>query len=80
MFARALAVDYELDVGGRGWEAFQGAVRIRNRIMHPKHVSDLEITDEELGHVHRAAAWYKESTLLLYSLQQRESGVEYAKK
>jgi hypothetical protein len=71
--AWVLGSDYELDVRGNGWAAFRQAVTIRNRLMHPKCVKDLDVTEEDLKHVRVAVAWYKKSTLELGMSWQKEN-------
>lgn len=53
-FRRPNPVDY----AGTGWQAFRNAHEVRNRITHPKRISDLTISDEELHDIRSAAAWF----------------------
>ena len=39
---------YNLEVGGRGWQAFLAAQAVRNRITHPKTCEDFSISDIEI--------------------------------
>jgi len=64
--AKAFRSGYELNVGGSGWESFRKAVDIRNRIVHPKCLSDLEVTEEDIEHIRAAVAWYQKSALDLF--------------
>lgn len=50
-----------VDYAGRGWGDFKAAVRIRNRVVHPKRVSDLQIAPSELAVVDRAIGWFRKS-------------------
>ncbi|MFA9480471.1 hypothetical protein ACERK3_19565 [Phycisphaerales bacterium AB-hyl4] len=49
--------DFKFDSGGQGWESFKEALAIRNRITHPKKVSDLQIDDDELDTCIDAHQW-----------------------
>jgi hypothetical protein len=42
-----------------GWNEFKKAVRIRNRITHPKSASDLDISDEDTKTVEAASEWFQ---------------------
>ena len=44
-------------IEGAGWDAFQNAIRIRNRITHPKTDTDVTISDNDFGLVKSALNW-----------------------
>lgn len=46
------------DYSGRGWQAMQEVVRLRNRLTHPKTVSDLEVSGSDLKKVDEAEVWF----------------------
>ncbi len=46
IFARAHGVVERPDYSEPGWQAFQTAARVRNRVTHPKVTADLDIADE----------------------------------
>lgn len=58
MYMRDLPAAFEIDRGGRGWQSFIQALSIRHRVTHPRRVADLEISDDEMKHVHGAYAWF----------------------
>lgn len=49
----------------RGWASFKKSIVIRNRLMHPKHVSDLTVTDQEIADVGDARTWYKDAIVAM---------------
>lgn len=53
-----LTLDFNLDASGKGWESYKKAVKIRNRITHPKNISDLNISKEEMSTVREAFMWF----------------------
>ncbi|MCX6901473.1 MAG: hypothetical protein NT105_22565 [Verrucomicrobia bacterium] len=58
---RSLAEESETDAAffsDNGWNEFQKAVDVRNRLTHPKKKEDLTVTDEDLALVHEALRWY----------------------
>ena len=63
--ARQFQVDYQPDYGNSGWNALKLGVKVRNRLVHPKSVADLEVTDEEISIVTEANSWFILSTLEL---------------
>lgn len=48
----------EIDPHGEAWEAFNHAVRTRNRITHPKKESDLLITEAEFEEFQSVTKWF----------------------
>ncbi|HQS70999.1 MAG: hypothetical protein B7Y36_04195 [Novosphingobium sp. 28-62-57] len=48
------------DFGGSDWRGFIEAVATRNRLTHPKTISDLEVTDEEANQVIGSFFWLLE--------------------
>lgn len=49
--------DYSLDFNHVGWANLKAAVDIRNRLVHPKTVEDLNVSDDELKKAMSAFAW-----------------------
>ncbi len=43
-----------IDKGGRNWQSYSFALKIRDRITHPKRLEDLELTDTEIETVREA--------------------------
>lgn len=55
---KATESKYVIDYGGAGWKHFIKAIRIRNRITHPKSSQELNISSEELKAVIGGSHWY----------------------
>lgn len=55
--AKAAGVTYQLDVGGDGWRALRDALKVRDRLMHPKRSADLVVTDAEVRGTLEAFRW-----------------------
>jgi len=68
MLARAVFSDVKLDFGSEGWQSFRKAVKIRDRITHPKLEQEFDISDEDMKIVHIAADWFYSSGI---SLQEK---------
>ena len=66
--AKASGSDYKIDVGGTGWQSLRDTVPVRDRLMHPKRVADLAVTDEEIRSLMRAFEWV-EKELIIVSLK-----------
>ena len=58
LIIRFREIPLDLKVGGRGWQSFLAAIEVRNRLMHPKSESDLNVSDDELNSVQIAYRWY----------------------
>lgn len=57
LFGKAGYVTSNLDTSGSEWQAFKTSIKVRDRVTHPKSVSDLSISNEELGHVFKSFGW-----------------------
>jgi hypothetical protein len=44
-----------------GWQRFQEAQQIRNRLTHPRNAGDLEVSDDELKIVLASRKWFAEA-------------------
>jgi hypothetical protein len=49
---------FDLDTRGSGWQDFLKAIDIRNSLMHPKSLDELEFDDAKLECVLNAANWF----------------------
>ena len=58
MLAKALGRDFELNLQGNGWVRYKKALKIRDRITHPKKIQNLAITDSEFDIVLNAWEWF----------------------
>lgn len=79
-FARATGnKNFILDKKNEGWQSYSEGVDIRNRITHPKNVSDLRITDEEIMKIKKALKWFREKFRQLIELKRMKRN-DFAKK
>lgn len=53
-FAERLGLSLTVDKGGRNWQAYSHALRIRDRLTHPKASDDLELTEGDIEVVREA--------------------------
>ena len=65
MFPRSLKetnteidLNFELDFSESGWREYKKGIKIRNRIVHPRRILDLSISDEEVDNVLTAYRWF----------------------
>ncbi len=56
--AKQHEAEFTLNTGGQGWDFYQKALKVRDRLMHPKSHEDLEISEDELTHVTVAYDWF----------------------
>jgi len=78
--AKALHQSFELDTNCRGWNRLVQSVKVRNRLAHPKRSSDLELTDDELGHAIEAYQWFDQQVgelLVTWSKNVQESNAYF---
>jgi len=57
-WAKATGTTCKLDLSENGWQKFQAAVRVRDRLMHPKRATDLEVSDNEIEGATAAFFWF----------------------
>ena len=57
-FARVCNSSYQVDRNSEEWASFNEALRIRDRLTHPKSSDDLIISDTELKTVQKTFKWY----------------------
>lgn len=70
--ARAFGTSYVLNVGDSGWSSFQEALKIRNRITHPKSIEDLQLSGQDVDEVEAAARWFlRNQTSVIQTLLDR---------
>lgn len=56
---------FRLDVSHRGWQLLQHSLKVRDRLMHPKKLSDLQVSDEEIRSAVRAFTWFESQLILV---------------
>jgi hypothetical protein len=71
MYAKVHGADFELDVGGKGWQSFQAGLKIRDRLMHPKRAEDCLVSDDEVIIVEEAAQWFGKETIRCLDLSNK---------
>lgn len=57
-FAKAWRTRSRLDLSDAGWQNFQSALKVRDRLMHPKRIADLDVSDDEVRMVNHASVWF----------------------
>jgi hypothetical protein len=58
-FGRPVPIDFSHE----GWAALKQSITVRNRLMHPKGVADLEVSHPELVAAANATAWFRACAL-----------------
>lgn len=67
MFARAFNSNYSLSLGDGGWDALRDALKIRHRLTHPKFISQLDISDQELQGIIKGGFWLQKAVLDIWA-------------
>jgi hypothetical protein len=57
MYARWCDVRFSLPTSDSEWSAFKRAIAVRNRLMHPRKLEDLTVSEAEVEAASRTAAW-----------------------
>ena len=59
VYAKAYQLAYVLDTSTNGWNCIQRSLKVRDRLTHPKNLSDLEVQDNEYDDGVKAFIWYE---------------------
>ena len=62
---KAWELQYKIDVTGTCWQALRNAVRVRDRLMHPKNADSVVVTDNEVREALRAFEWVARELLVV---------------
>jgi hypothetical protein len=69
LLAKASEANFNLDVSQKEWHLLQQTLKVRDRLMHPKIPSDLNVSDGEIRDALRAFIWFeKQITLILLAI------------
>jgi chorismate-pyruvate lyase len=75
-YPRIHEASFEPDLRGEGWKSLNQAIRVRNRLMHPKAEADLHVSDSDIEHVARASQWYQSTIVgLLKACQEADARI-----
>jgi len=58
IYAECFGLGFKLKTDGNGWNDYKHALKIRNRITHPKKNNDLKISDKEWEWIKNARTWF----------------------
>jgi hypothetical protein len=64
-FARALGSEHKVDYGGEGWARLDRALALRDRLTHPKNVSQFHIEEKDLEDAQAGFDWFLEQVNLI---------------
>lgn len=66
----------DLEIGKKTWQNFQEAIKIRNRITHPKSSDDYDITDAEMKLCTKVSHWFNGLTKSFLTRLLKNAGLE----
>ncbi len=69
LFARRFNPKAMPDTSGKGWAAVHSFIKVRNRLMHPKSMDDLRISELEIKAINLAQDWLRDSFKSLFASQ-----------
>lgn len=56
--SKSIGSSFNLNVTGQGWKNLCKAVKVRDRLMHPKEITDLQVSDAEIKATKTAFEWF----------------------
>lgn len=63
--AIASGIESTISKNDQYWEKLSKAVKVRNRVVHPKRSEDMTISDEEIALIEEVRKWYLQNASLL---------------
>ena len=72
-YVKVFGFKSNLDVNTAGWQSFLEAEKIRDKIVHPKSVKDLQPSDDDMELVVNAMSYFMEQTKPLLQLSKRQN-------
>ena len=60
MASKVFGSKLDLKVGESAWQHFLTAIEVRNRITHPKAISEFRVSDEEIAIARKVSSWFNE--------------------
>lgn len=69
--SKAENLSFALDVSTAGWQALRSGAKVRDRLMHPKTVADLTVSNEEIESVIQAFRWFEEQMVAWFEASTR---------
>lgn len=57
-YLRLFGLTYKIDVGNNGWNSLKKLIKVRHRLMHPKSITDLEVSDVDVQDSSEALNWF----------------------
>lgn len=67
VLTKYFGTEFNLGVGTVAWDNFLAAQEIRNRITHPKTVTEFEVSDSELATCKEACSWFNELVVAFFN-------------
>ena len=64
VYSKSVGSSFELSLGGIGWQKLLEAVKVRDRLMHPKTTASLQVTDNGVEAAKKAFDWFLISYML----------------
>ena len=64
-YAKVRGETVKLDKGGQGWQSLNDAIRIRNRLMHPHTLKELQVSQKDMEIVEQGMKFFRDTTAQL---------------
>jgi hypothetical protein len=64
VFKKASGSSFELNLDSNGWQCIQRSLKVRDRLTHPKGLSDLTVLDNEYDDSYKAFIWFERQMML----------------
>ncbi|WP_145902276.1 MULTISPECIES: hypothetical protein [Sphingobium] len=73
--AQSICPDLDVDFGGVGWMHLKDAIKMRNRITHPKNIRDLAVSEQEIEKAKLGFFWFLDIALRVMEETVKEFSV-----
>jgi len=76
VYSKIVGSSFKLNLGENGWQKLQEALKVRDRLMHPKETTDLDVTDAEIEATKKAFDWFFVSYVLCSNYAQKANRIK----
>jgi hypothetical protein len=82
LFKRSYGTNFDLDVTGKSWQSYLRALKVRDRITHPKGVDDITISEDEFLDAAECWHWFSDAfaASMLEALEAMKAQTAVAKR
>jgi hypothetical protein len=67
IYAKNHGAAFQVDRSTSGWRALRDAMRLRDKVTHPKSSASLEVSEDDVEVLKQASQWWQETLMSLFT-------------